>query len=66
LFSDQSSWLQIQRSRVRFLEVPHFLKVMGVGRGPFSFVRISEELLERKVAVPAYKTEISGSGDQLC
>jgi hypothetical protein len=34
-------------------------------RGPLSFVRIIEELLERTVAVPIYKTEINGRGNSL-
>jgi hypothetical protein len=29
-----------------------FLEVMGLERGPLSLVRISEELLERKIAAP--------------
>jgi hypothetical protein len=33
---------------------------MGLERGPPSLVRIIEELLERKVAAPVYKTEING------
>jgi hypothetical protein len=32
---------------------------MGMERGPLSLVRINEELLERKVAAPVYKTEIN-------
>jgi hypothetical protein len=31
--SDRSSWLQIQRSRVRFPAVPHFLRSSGYGTG---------------------------------
>jgi hypothetical protein len=38
---------------------------VGLLRGPLSLVRITEELLERKVAAPVYKTEINGSGDLL-
>jgi hypothetical protein len=34
-------------------------------RTSFSLVRIIEELLERKVAAPVYKTEINGRGDSL-
>jgi hypothetical protein len=34
-------------------------------RGPLSLVRITEELLERAVAAPVYKTEINGRGDLL-
>jgi hypothetical protein len=37
--SGQSSWLQTQRTRVRF---------PGLERGPLSLVRITEELLEWK------------------
>jgi hypothetical protein len=32
-------------------------KVMGLGRGPLSLVSATEELLDRKVAASAYKTE---------
>jgi hypothetical protein len=39
--SGQSVWLQMQRSRVRFPAVPHFLD-----RGPLSLVRTIEKLLE--------------------
>jgi hypothetical protein len=35
---------------------------VGLKRGPLSFVSINEELLERKVAAPAYKTDINGHG----
>jgi hypothetical protein len=44
----ESSWLQIQRSRVRFPALPDFLICSGSGTGPLSLVRITEELLERK------------------
>jgi hypothetical protein len=40
--SGKSSWLQTQRSRVRFWEV------VGLERGSLSLVRITEELLEWK------------------
>jgi hypothetical protein len=42
-----------------------FWEVVGLERGPLSPVRIIEELLERKVAAPVYKTEINGRGDSL-
>jgi hypothetical protein len=42
-----------------------FWEVVGLERGPFSLVRITEELLEKKVAAPVYKTEINGRGDSL-
>jgi hypothetical protein len=32
-------------------------KIMGLERGPLSFVSTAEELLDRKVAAPIYKTE---------
>jgi hypothetical protein len=31
--SGQTFWLQIQRSRVRFLALPHFLRSKGSGTG---------------------------------
>jgi hypothetical protein len=34
-------------------------------RGPLSLVKITEQLLERKVAAPVYETEINGRGDPL-
>jgi hypothetical protein len=36
---------------------------VGLERGPFSLVRITEELRERKIAAPVQKTEINGRGD---
>jgi hypothetical protein len=44
--SGQSSWLQIQRSRVRFLVPPIFWEVVALERGPLNLVDITEELLE--------------------
>jgi hypothetical protein len=43
-----------------------FWEVVGLERGPLSLVRITEELLERKVSAPVYKTDINGRGDSLC
>jgi hypothetical protein len=40
-----------------------FREVVGLERGPLSLVRIIEELLERTVAAPVYKTEINGRRD---
>jgi hypothetical protein len=34
-------------------------------RGPLSLVRIIEELLERTVAAPVYKTDMNGREDLL-
>jgi hypothetical protein len=69
----QSSWLQIQRSRVRFPALPHFvrsrgggLKSSGSGTGPLSLVRIAEELVVRKSSgSDLEKNEINGRWDQL-
>jgi hypothetical protein len=38
---------------------------MGLERGSLRLVRITEELLESKVAAPVLKTEIKGRGDFL-
>jgi hypothetical protein len=38
---------------------------VGLERGPLSLVRITEELLEWKVAAPVLKSEINGRGDPL-
>jgi hypothetical protein len=56
------------RSRSPGLDSRHyqtFWEVMGLERGPLSLLRIIEELFERKVAVPVWKTEINGRGDSL-
>jgi hypothetical protein len=42
-----------------------FWEVVGLERGPLSLMRITEELLERKIAASVYKTEINGRGDSL-
>jgi hypothetical protein len=49
--SGQSSWLQIRRSG---FDSRHYQKkkVVGLERGPLSLVSTTEELLDRKVAVP--------------
>jgi hypothetical protein len=52
--SGQISWLQIQRSRVRFQTLAGFLRSSESERGPLSLVRITEELLE-------WKSNVSGS-----
>jgi hypothetical protein len=38
---------------------------VGLERGPLSLVRIIEELLERPVAAPVWKTKINCHGDSL-
>jgi hypothetical protein len=47
--SGQNFWLQIQRSRVRF-PAPTDFKAVGLEQCPLSLVRITEELLERKIS----------------
>jgi hypothetical protein len=37
-------------------------KVVGLERGPLRFVSTTEELLDRKVAAPVYKTENTAVG----
>jgi hypothetical protein len=37
-------------------------KVVGLERGPLSLVSTTEELLDRKVAAPVYKTEKTAVG----
>jgi hypothetical protein len=54
----KSPWLQIQRSRVRFPELPDFLRSSRSARGPLSLASITEEPLE-------WKIEINGRGDPL-
>jgi hypothetical protein len=48
-------------ARVRFPELPE-KKVVGLLRGPLSLVSTTEELLNRKVAAPVYKTENTAVG----
>jgi hypothetical protein len=58
--SGQSSWLQIQGYRVRLPGTTK--KVVGLERGPLSLVSTTEELLDRKVAAPVYKTKNKAVG----
>jgi hypothetical protein len=46
--SGQSAWLQIQRSGFVSRSYQIFWEVVGLERGPLSFVSTTEELLERK------------------
>jgi hypothetical protein len=46
--SDQSSWLQIQRSEFDFRRYQIFLEVVGLERGQLSLVSTIGELLGRK------------------
>jgi hypothetical protein len=54
--SGQSSWLQNQRPR---FDSRHYQKnkVVGLERGPLNLMSTTEELLDKKVAAPVYKTE---------
>jgi hypothetical protein len=63
--SGQSSWLQIQRSRVPFLALPDFLRRVGLERGPLSLVRITEELLEWKSNGSGQENLTNDRGDPL-
>jgi hypothetical protein len=59
--SGQSSWLQIRRPG---FDYRHYQKkkVFGLERGPLSLVSTTEELLDRKIAAPVYKTENKAVG----
>jgi hypothetical protein len=53
--SGQSSWIQIRRPG---FDSRHYQKkVVGLERGALSLVSTTEELLDRKIAAPVYKTE---------
>jgi hypothetical protein len=49
-------------ARVRFPALPEKKNVVGLERGPLSLVSETEELLDRKVATPVYKTENTAVG----
>jgi hypothetical protein len=57
----QSSWLQIRRPG---FDSRHYQKkkVVDLERGSLSLVTTTEELLDRKVAAPVYKTENTAVG----
>jgi hypothetical protein len=59
--SGQSSWLQIQRPE---FDSRHYQKkkLVGLERGPLSLVSTTDELLDRKVAAPVYKTQNTAVG----
>jgi hypothetical protein len=64
--SGQSFWLQIQRSRVRFPALPHFLSSSGSGMGSTQPRELNwGATWIKKVAAPVQKTEINGRGDPL-
>jgi hypothetical protein len=47
---------------VLFPALPEKKKVVGLERSPLSLVSTTEKLLDRKVAVPVYKTENTAVG----
>jgi hypothetical protein len=63
--SGQSSWLQIQRSRVRFPALPDVLRSNGSGTGSLSLVSAIEELLEWKSSGFGLENREYGRGDPL-
>jgi hypothetical protein len=63
--SGQSSWLLIQRSRVRFQRYQIFWEVVGLERSPLSLVRIIEKLLEWKSSGSDQENRFNDLGDPL-
>jgi hypothetical protein len=61
--SGQRSWLHIQRPGFDFRLYQIFWEVVSLNRGTLSLVSTIEELLERKIAAPVEKTEITAKGD---
>jgi hypothetical protein len=59
--SGQSSWLQIRRPGFDSRHY-HKKRVVGLERGPLSLVSTTEELPDRKVAAPVWKTENTAGG----
>jgi hypothetical protein len=52
--SGQSSWLQIQRSRLRFQGTTRQKKIVGLERGPLSLVSTTDRMWDLVVRVPGY------------
>jgi hypothetical protein len=61
--SDQSSWLQIQRSEFDSRRYQIFWQLVGLERGSFSLVSTIEELLERKSSGSGLESREYGRGD---
>jgi hypothetical protein len=61
--SGQSSWRQIQRSGFNSRHLQDFWEVVGLERGPLSFMSTIEELLERKSSGSGLENEITSEGD---
>jgi hypothetical protein len=64
--SGQSSWLQIQRSGFDYRHYQIFWKVVGLERGPLSFVSTTEELLGRKSSGSGLENRDYGRKDPSC
>jgi hypothetical protein len=64
--SGQSSWLQIQRSGFDYRHYHIFREVVGLERGPLSFVSTIEELFERKSSGSVLESREYGRRDPLC
>jgi hypothetical protein len=64
--SGQSSWLQIQRSRVQFMTLPDFPRSSGSGTGALSLVSAIEDLLRRNSSSSSLEIREYGCGDPLC
>jgi hypothetical protein len=61
--SGQSSWLQIQRSRVRFPALSDFLRSSGSGTSPLSLVSTIVELLGRNNSCSGLENRVYGRED---
>jgi hypothetical protein len=61
----QSSWLQIQRSRVWFPAYHVFWEVVGLELGPLSLVSTTEELLGRNCSGSGLESQEYSTGDPL-
>jgi hypothetical protein len=60
--SGHSSWLQIQRSGFDSRCYQIFCEVVGLERGPLSFVSAMRSYLKEKVSALVYKTENTALG----
>jgi hypothetical protein len=63
--SGQSSWIQIQRSWFDSQSYQIFCEVVGMERGPLSFVSTTEDLLERKSCGSSLENRKYGRRDPL-
>jgi hypothetical protein len=64
--SDQSSWLQIQRSKFVYRHYQIFWEVVGLERVPLSLVSTIEELVERKNSGSGLENRDYGRRDSPC